>query len=312
MKMKTSRRTFLGSLAISSLATTKLFAFADNTKAKNYPISCNTYNWSTFYAREGKEWGKDWEACIQEFAQTGIPAIEPSFPNVEEVGKLTPILKKYNIQMPSVYVNSLLHKPEEAEKSIATVLAIADETKKYMDTKIFVTNPSPIRWGGKEAKSDAELLEQSKNMEKLGVELKKRGITLAYHTHDTEMLAGAREFHHILVNTSPDNVSFCFDLHWIYRGSQNSQVAVFDVLKLYGKRIVELHIRQSVNGIWTETFNPQGDIDYHRVVREMESMKIRPHIVIEQCLEEKTTVNLGAIEAHKKDLAVIKEVFKRG
>jgi inosose dehydratase len=47
-------------------------------------------------------------------------------------------------------------------------------------------------------------------MESLGRELKKMDMILAYHTHDTEMLAGAREFHHMLQNTSAEHVSFCF------------------------------------------------------------------------------------------------------
>jgi inosose dehydratase len=312
MKIKTSRRNFLSSLAFASLATPSLLAAkVKEVKARNLPISCSTYNWVTFYRRQGKEWGKDWEACISEFAQTGIPAIEPSFLHAEEVKTLAPILKKYNILMPSLYVSSLLHKADQAEKSITSVLKIADEAKKLMNTQIVVTNPSPIRWGSNEVKSDAELIEQAKNIEKLGTELRKKGITLAYHTHDMEMLAGAREFHHILLNTSPANVAFCFDVHWVYRGSQNSQVAVFDVLKLYGKRIVELHIRQSEGGTWTETFAGEGDIDYLRFVREMEKMRIKPHLVIEQCLEEKTNVSLSAIEAHRQDLASIKKVFGR-
>lgn len=65
-------------------------------------------------------------------------------------------------------------------------------------------------------------------MEKLGIALRER-ITLAYHTHAPEFLAGAEEFHHVMLNTSPENVSFCFDVHWVFRGSVDSNVAVFDV-----------------------------------------------------------------------------------
>jgi inosose dehydratase len=305
--MKSNRRNFIEKIGGSTLATL-LFSSANFKNTKVYPISCNVYNWITFYHRAGKEWGKDLEADIAEFAKTGILAIEPGFQNAQEVIKIAPILKKYNISMPSAYVNSILHKSDEAEKSIKEVLAIADEAKRLLNTEIFVTNPSPIRWGGTEVKSDAELIEQAKNLEKLGNELRKRGITLAYHTHDTEMLAGAREFHHILQNTSPKNVSFCFDTHWVFRGSQNSQVAVFDVLKMYGSRVVELHLRQSVNGIWSETFE-EGDIDYQRFAKELKKLKIRPHLVIEQCIEDKSPNNWNVVEAHKKDLEVIKKLF---
>ncbi len=242
-----------------------------------------------------------------EFAKTGIKAYEPGLDNASQVIELIPVLKKYGISMPSVYVNSVMHIEGEVENSIKNVLAIADEVKKF-GTKIIVTNPSPIRWGGDELKSDDQLMTQAVAMEKLGAALREKGITLAYHTHAPEFLAGAREFHHVMLNTSPENVSFCFDVHWVFRGSVDSQVAVFDVLKLYGKRVVELHVRQSVNGIWAETFG-QGDIDYSRLVRELKTMKVFPHVVIEQCVEEKTPHTMTGLEAHIKDRIAFERVF---
>ena len=70
-------------------------------------------------------------------------------------------------------------------------------------------------------------------------------------------------------------------------GHRILHVAVFNTLKMYGSRVVELHLRQSVNGIWAETFSA-GDIDYVRFVSELERMKLRPHLVIEQCVEDKS------------------------
>jgi inosose dehydratase len=306
--MLSKRRQFLNTLAVIPVMPLLSSFKNEEKKAFNFPISCNAYNWITFYGRQNKKWGEDLDKCMADLAQTGITAYEPGLESAEDVRKLAPFLKKYNIAMPSVYVNSVLHKREEADKSIASVLAIADEAVK-LGTKIVVTNPSPIKWGGTELKNDEELSVQAKGMERLGVELKKKGLTLAYHTHDVELRAGAREFHHILQNTSPENVSFCFDIHWVYRGSADSQVAVFDVLKMYENRIVELHIRQSVNGIWSETFGA-GDIDYQRFVNELKTMKLRPHLVIEQCVEAKTPNTMDGKQAHIKDLAMIKEIFK--
>jgi inosose dehydratase len=306
--MQPKRRQFLNALAVVS-ATPLLTSFKNQEpKSFNFPISCNAYNWFTFYGRQNKKWGEDLDKCMADLAQTGITAYEPSFESAEDVKRLAPFLKKYNISMPSVYVNSVLHKVDEAEKSITTVLSIADEVAK-LGTKIVVTNPSPIKWGGSEIKSDAELSVQAKSMEKLGLALRKKGLTLAYHTHDVELRAGAREFHHVLQNTTPENVSFCFDTHWVYRGSMDSQLAVFDVLKMYGNRVVELHLRQSVNGVWSETFGT-GDIDYQRFANELKAMKIRPHLVIEQCIEAKTPNTMDGVEAHIKDLAMVKEIFK--
>jgi inosose dehydratase len=305
--MPSSRRNFLQTLAALPLINaTTVAAQAQKT---TWPISCNTYNWSTFYGRQGKNWENDLDAFCTEFRQTGITTIEPSLTTVEGTQKLMNAFKKHGIAVPSAYVNTLLHEPDKATESIQSVLQLADEAIKY-GTKIFVTNPTPLRWGGKEVKNDKQLIEQAKNLEKLGAGLRQKGITLAYHTHDMEMLAGAREFHHVMQNTSPKNVAFCMDTHWMYRGSENSEVAVFDTLKMYGSRIVELHIRQSKGGIWTETFSGEGDIDYRRYAQQLLAMKIRPLIVIEQSVEAKTPNTMNGVEAHKIDLAAVKDVFK--
>lgn len=278
-------------------------------KSTFYPVSCNSYNWVTFYGRNSKKWGENLAENIAEFAKTGIKAYEPSIENLAMVQRLIPVLKKYKIAMPSVYVNSVLHEESAVNESIKSIFEIAKEVKKY-GTKIIVTNPSPIKWGSPELKNDTQLAIQSLAMETLGGRLRQIGITLAYHTHDVELKAGAREFHHVMLNTSAQNVSFCFDVHWVYRGSENSQLAVFDVLKLYGNRIAELHIRQSVAGVWSETFTAKGDIDYNKLAKELKKMKINPHLVIEQCVEANSLNTIDAVNAHIKDLEAIKTTFQ--
>lgn len=305
--MKLSRRKFAGLLSLAPLAGVSVAEA--KKKGEAFPISANAYNWLTFYRREGKKWGVNWDACIADYAKTGLKAFEPSLDDVKQTKEIIAAVNKHGISMPSVYVNSVLHEKNKAKDSINAVLKIADVLKE-VNTKIMVTNPSPIKWGGTELKTDAELAVQAENLEMLGKQLKKRGITLAYHTHDVELRAGAREFHHMLQNTSAKNVSFCFDVHWVYRGSQDSELAVFDILKMYGSRIVELHIRQSENGIWKETFSGRGDINYLRFADELRKLKVRPHLVIEQCIEENTPGNMDAVEAHIKDLAEVSRVFK--
>lgn len=89
----------------------------------------------------------------------------------------------------------------------------------------------------------------------------------------------------------------------------DSQLAVFYVLKMYGSRVVELHLRQSINGVWSETFGT-GDIDYQRFTNELKAIKIRPHLVIEQCIEAKTPNTMDGVAAHTKDLAMVRQIFK--
>jgi inosose dehydratase len=308
--MTATRRRFLTTAATFASATAfaKTTSFIDQTPTNGAVISANQYNWITFYGRAGKTWMADPDACLAEYAQTGLTAFEPAFNTADEISKMAPYLKKHNLAMPSLYVGSALHRAEDGPKSIETILQIADIAKS-LGTRIIVSNPSPIKWGSPDNKTDTELATQAQNLNKLGAELRQRGLTLAYHTHDVEMRAGAREFHHSLLATDPKNVSLCLDAHWVYRGAGNSQIALFDVVKLYGKRIVEVHLRQSKNQIWTETFTADGDIDYPRLARYLKSLGLKPQLVIEQCLEDKTPVMLGVVEAHKQDLKAVSAVF---
>jgi inosose dehydratase len=307
--MPTNRRRFLGEIAVLASAGTLgpvSQTFASGTRPP-YPISCNQYTWFTFFKREGRDWNADLDASLAEYTQSGFEAFEPSLTSEEEVTKLAPLLKAHNLLLPSFYVNSTLHDAREAEKSINTVLAIA-RAAKLLGAKIVVTNPSPIEWGGAQNKSDAQLTIQAQNLDRLGAALRAMGMTLSYHTHDVELRAAAREFHHMLLATNPQYVSLCLDVHWIYRGSGNSEVALFDIVKLYGKRITELHLRQSVDGVWSETFGP-GDIDYSRLVANLKKLGVSPHLVVEQCLEAKSPHIMTSVEAHRRDLEEVRKIF---
>lgn len=294
------RRNFAAALPLLLLSK-KLKAAAET----RWPVSCNGYNWITFYRRQNKVWGEDWDRDMAAFASTGLRAFEPGLDDAKQAKAIMVACKKYGVSMPSVYINSLLHVEEEAEKSINNALEIAKVLRPF-GTKIFVSNPTPIAWGKPDQKTDEQLITQAKYLEKLNLSLKKMGITLSYHTHDMEMKAGAREFHHMMQNTT---VSFCMDLHWIYRGSDNSVLPVYDVLKMYGSRISELHVRQSVAGVWSEVFTAEGDIDYARVAKDLKQRGIKPHIVIEQCVEAQSLNSLDAVAAHKADLKEIRRVF---
>ena len=81
------------------------------------------------------------------------------------------------------------------------------------------------------------------------------------------------------------------------RGTGGSQIALFDVIKLYGDRIVEVHLRQSHDGIWCETFG-EGDIDYTRLVDELAERSITPLWVLEQAVEADSPNTMDAAAAH--------------
>jgi inosose dehydratase len=270
-------------------------------------VACNSYSWLVFFGREDRNFNTELDAGLGELAESGLDGYEPGANNPKELDRLGPLLKKHGLEMRSLYVNSVLHEPEKAEKSIESVLAIATKAK-TLGTKIIVTNPSPIAWGGAQNKDDAQLKTQAAAMDKLGRQLKAMGLTLAYHNHDIELRNAAREFHHMMVGTDPAYVTLCLDAHWVYRGAGNSQVALFDVVELYGSRITELHLRQSNDGIWAETMC-DGDIDYRALAKRLLKIGIRPHIVLEQAVEKGTPKTMTPLEAFSKSSQYTRDVF---
>lgn len=307
----TSRRSFIRTAAANVLALTTISPLAkamSPAKTAQGLISCTSYPWFTFYRREGREWMGDADACMRDYASSGLKGYEPSASSVQELEALAPLLVKYGIRMPSVYIGTTLHDPGTAGQNIEDAFRIAMAAKK-LGAAMVVSNPSPIRWGVPEDKSDAALNVQAESLEKLGSLLAAQEMTLAYHNHDMELRQGAREFHHMLQATSPKAVSFCLDVHWIYRGMGNSNVGLFDVVKMYGSRIKALHIRQSRDQIWSEVFG-SGDIDYARLVKELVKLKLRPNLVLEQCLEDGSPRTTTSAVAHKEGLEYALQVFE--
>lgn len=307
-----TRRNFLKTSALAaSMAATGLptTASARRTAKAKLHLASNQYPWLTFYGRDKRDFNANLDASIAEFASADLDGFEPLLAGPAQVDQLIPLLDKHKLQMRSFYMNVLLHVPDQIEKSIDQTL-VAAEKAKAVGTRFVVVNPTPIRWGGAENKNDAQLRTQAKALDKLGSKLKAMNLTLSYHFHDIELRNAAREFHHMLVGTDPENVTLCFDAHWVYRGAGDSAVAVFDILELYGKRITELHLRQSRDHVWTEAFGP-GDIDYPALAKHLLEINVKPHIVLEQAVEAKSPKTMTAAQAHRKGAQYARKVFAK-
>lgn len=299
MKMTIDRRHFLAALSATTLAG------ADDRKP--VPVATNQYPWFTYFAREKRDWNANVEASLADVARSGLQGLEPLVSSPEQVKSLIPLLRKHGLDMRSLYVSSKLHDPADANRSIETVLAIGEASRPF-GCHILVTNPDPLGWAKGEGKSDAQLETQAKNLDKLGAELARHGQRLAYHNHDMELKFAARELHHMMLATDPAKVFLCLDAHWMYRGAGNSQVALFDIVKLYGKRVVELHLRQSREGVWSEVFG-KGDIDYIRLSKILLAQGVKPHLVLEQAVEGKSPNTMTCVQAHGEGVKYVREVF---
>lgn len=283
-------------------------AEGSRSRAEAASIATNTYPWLTFARREQREFHIHSDQLLGDIAKSGIESYEPIIEKVNEFNGLGDRLKRHGLSMKSLYVNSVLHDADRASQSVDDVLEIATAAAD-LGVNIIVTNPSPISWGGSEDKSDAQLRIQARNLDLLGGEIRKLGMQLAYHNHDAELRQGGREFHHMLTATNPHDVRLCLDAHWVYRGCGNSEVAVFDALHHYHERIVELHLRQSQAGVWTESFSMAGDIDYTRLFTFLRERDVKPHLVLEQAVEAKSARELTAVEAHTASCSALQSAI---
>ncbi|MHC4534641.1 MAG: sugar phosphate isomerase/epimerase family protein [Planctomycetota bacterium] len=307
---KITRRKFVKEFMLAGgaiVTSAQTVGIAQRKRSNKLHVACNQYPWLVYYQRENRNFNQELDKGLGELAASGMDGYEPLVNNTKEIDRLGPLLKKHGLEMRSLYVNSVLHERQKAGHSIAAVLDIAEKAKS-IGTKIIVTNPSPIQWGGPQNKDDSQLQVQADSMDKLGIKLNRMGLTLAYHNHDIELRNAAREFHHMMVGTDPAYVTLCLDAHWVYRGAGNSSVALFDVLKLYGRRITELHLRQSKENIWSETFE-DGDINYRRLAKYLLDINIRPHIVLEQAVEKGTPKTMGTVEAFRRSSKYARRVF---
>jgi inosose dehydratase len=269
-------------------------------------VGTQAYCWFQIYQEQGQKYEERLDEVFASVAAAGIQAWEGGCSSQADADRQKELLKKHGLVSRSMYVGGDLH-TADWPKAIEAMLAQA-RWGQSLGVQVVVSNPSPLAWNQPRNKSDDQLKTQAEALDTLGKKLRADGLQLAYHTHDPEMRAAAREFHHMLLATDPQNVGLCLDAHWVYRGAENSQVALFDIVKLYGPRLRSVHLRQSQQGVWTETFG-NGDIDYRQLAQALADLKFAGPLILEQCVEKGTPRTLPGEERQRRGRAYIREVF---
>lgn len=282
-------------------------AAASPDSRRELHVSCNQWAWVMFYRRQGRDFNSDLDAGLADVAAAGFDGFEMNIERDGDIDRIAPLLARHKLAMRSVYFNSTLHLADQVENSTDFVLREC-RAARSVGAEIISINPTPIDWNNPKDKTDEQLRTQAGALGKLSGELKKLGLTLAYHNHDAELRCAAREFHHMMLADEAANVTLCLDADWIYRGSGRSIVALFDVLKMYGNRVSEMHLRQSVNGVWSETFGP-GDVDFVAVAKYLRQLGVRPHIVVEQAWEKQTPRTMSPVEALSRSVRAVRDLL---
>jgi inosose dehydratase len=244
-------------------------------------LATQFYVWTQKFHREKRSEADGVAEGLAGIRKAGFRRVELMYsqfqPPVRE--RTLAALEKHGLEVPIVYHGGAMHEAGSAAASTEQVLALADIVHP-IGTKLINFNPSPK--AGRERKSDAELDTQARFVGELGRKLAGRGMELILHHHDPEMAENAREWRHLLRNTS---AGLCLDLHWIYRGGQDPEA----LLREAAGRTRSLHLRNSRNGVWTEAFG-DGDIDYRAIAGVLKEIGYRGYLVVELAYEDGTAI----------------------
>jgi inosose dehydratase len=275
------------------------------TPAEKLHVAINQWSIGAIRRRDPQGATISFDDELAGLAAAGIDGLEPGLNSAIQVDGLATQLAKHCLSLRSIYTGSSLVDPDGVAREQERIIALAKRGKEA-GAKVIVTNPNPLP--NRQGKSDEQLKTQAAALNRLGHELAALGMILAYHNHDVELQYAAREFHHMMLGTDSQALALCLDAHWVYRGAGHSQVALFDVVQLYGSRVAALHLRQSIDQVWSEAFGP-GDIDYPALVQRLQQAGAKPVVVLEQGPEAATPQTLDVAEVHRRSARYAREVF---
>ena len=210
-------------------------------------------------------------------------------------------LRRNSMTAPIVYFGGTLHDNVQAEATCRRALELAD-TVREAGTVALNHNPDPKR--PRASKAEWELNTQCEWLDHIGRELANKGLAFYVHHHDPEMADDAEEWRFILSETDPAAVSLCIDTHWVFRGGQDP----LGLLKEAGTRTASLHLRNSVNKVWSEDFS-DGDIDYRPIAAWLRSQSLNPWLVVELATEAGTPSTRSLEENLKRSRRYLNQVF---
>lgn len=197
-------------------------------------------------------------------------------------GRVLELVQANDLCMPSVYVGGAMHRKDLAEHTISQALEIAALCRK-LGCRAVINNPDPKPHDI--PKTDAELAVQVEMLNLMGRELAAQGFQLWTHAHAPQMADHAREWEYNLHHTDPKYIWICLDIDWAYQGGQDPMT----LLREAGRRVASLHLRNSRNKVWLESFT-SGDIDYRAIASYLNQINLKPLLVVELAYMKQTVV----------------------
>jgi inosose dehydratase len=274
--------------------------------AKRYQtsrLSVEGYIFQQYAERQHKELADVLDEIFPTARNAGFRNIElnQGFLTPELRSRVLDLVHANGLRMPSVYVGGPMHQRSLAERTISQALEIADLCKPS-GCRAVINNPDPKSHDV--PKTDAELAVQVKMLDLMGRELAKRGFQFWTHAHAPQMADHAREWRYNLHHTDPKYVWICLDIDWVYQGGQDPM----ELLREAGRRVASLHLRNSRNKLWLESFTT-GDIDYSQIASYVTRINLKPLLVVELAYRRQTVVTRPLEEDLRLSRIYAEQVF---
>ncbi len=246
---------------------------------------------------------EDLDGCLAEVGAAAFDGVEGwcdlHFGDGARAAATAAALRRHGLRMPSAYSGGCMHDRNRAETAIDAILAQAERARGAdVGFQGVSLNPDVAD------KTDAELGEQCRNLDRLGSRLADMGLFLAIHNHTPEVRNNARELRAAMAHTDPAHVGLCLDVEWVLRGG----LEPLAFLAEYADRVRTLHLRQSHGGVWAEAFE-EGDIDYRAVDRHLRRAGFGGWLIVENSHEKDTAPHRPLAEVQADSRTYVRSVF---
>jgi sugar phosphate isomerase/epimerase len=270
------------SLMAAALTKTTLAGIASKGKGEK-KIIVGAHPWVYASTLPGFDISPALEQIFSDVAYAGYDGVELMYHPLKsdvytkQIGELT---DKYKIKVIGTsYEGAMWNKTkhpeiyEEVDKVMTRLASVGGRT--------FGTSVGAVPKG--RIKTEEELDDQADLLRRLIVLGKGKGITLQLHNHTYEVVRGMHDLGGTLKRI-PD-VKLGPDLNWLRRGG----VDPIEFLKMYGKQICFLHLRdQLANGKWPEALG-EGNEDFDEIGRTLKSINFSGDAVVELAFENDFT-----------------------
>jgi sugar phosphate isomerase/epimerase len=237
---------------------------------------------------------EQWQTALSDVQYAGYRRLEMMSGTImgKPIEDILRLLKQYGLIVNHLWHDGPLYPAAAGEKTIATTREVLERTTDLRCREFFF-DP----FGDRGPLPDGDARTQNRGLDRIGREVKDRGMKLCVHNHEGAMRYNAKEWRGVVNNTDPALVSMCLDLDWTLHAGTDP----FPLLYLAGDkgRLGAIHMRTQHNLITDETMEDGGDIDFHKVADYLKKIQFDGPIVEETEWMNETKVTLSPRENKK-------------